>query len=125
MQRDLFGHKSGSIFPKLLCSVSVREGEGYEKQGRVQLTMKVLLREDLPQADLLRESMVLGFGENSKLTDNIYYTLRLFGSTGPYVASFQCNCEELNFRCLRGKPHFGQMLRVQQEAGPGLLNVVL
>ena len=125
MQRDLFGHKSGYIFPKPLCSVSVREGEGYEKQGRVQLTMKVLLREDLPQADLLRESMVLGFGENSKLTDNIYYMLRLFGSTGPYVASFQCNCEELNFRCLRGKPHFGQMLRVQQEAGPGLLNVVL
>ena len=42
VQRDLFGHKSGSIFPKLLCSVSVREGGGYEKQGRVQLTMKVL-----------------------------------------------------------------------------------
>ena len=42
VQRNLFGHKSGSIFPKLLCSVSVREGEGYEKQGRVQLTMKVL-----------------------------------------------------------------------------------
>ena len=40
--RDLFGHKSGSIFPKLLCSASVREGEEYEKQGRVQLTMAVL-----------------------------------------------------------------------------------
>ena len=81
VQRNLFGHKSGSIFPKLLCSVSVREREGYEKQGRVQLTMKVLLREDLPQADLLRESMVLGFGENSKLTDIIirYVCLEALG----------------------------------------------
>ena len=78
----------------------------------------------MSQADLLRESMVLGFGENSKLTDIIIRYV-CSGSTGPYVASFQCNCEELNFRCLRGKPHFGQMLRVQQEAGPGLLNAVL
>ena len=33
VQRNLFGHKSGSIFPKPLCGVSVREGES-EKQGR-------------------------------------------------------------------------------------------
>ena len=81
VQRDLFGHKSGSIFPKLLCSVSVREGEGSEKQGRVQLTMAAMGREDLSQADLLRESMVLGFGENSKLTDNIirYVCLEALG----------------------------------------------
>ena len=61
---------------------------------------------------------------NGKLT--ILITLHTFVlKHWAYVAAFQCNCEELNFRCLRGKPHFGQMLRVQQEAGPGLLNVVL
>ena len=30
VQRNLFGHKSGSIFPKPLCSVSVREGGVWE-----------------------------------------------------------------------------------------------